>query len=183
MKQLFYNKKRNCYFLIGSTGDVNTSCCDCKKIIPMNEYFFIHKSWSKKQFVKEYYCENCIKEHKKRIYDEFITCLIASEVPANSILIPDFPPLLQSSTNIYDAAISNRGIKSDTSSTIITDHTKLAGKESFEGAKIGKGMNEEIEKLDKPIESEKEAICLLQDLRKSKPLENNLLSLKKDGGT
>ena len=128
MAELFYNKKENTYYLVCDKTEVSVYCSACKKPIDVGNFIFIHKSYSKKEYVKEFLCPKCIKKHKLRIYDEFMGATVSTFVPDNSKIIVDFPPFLKASTSIFDAALSNKRVTSDTSDTTIIDHTKLAGK-------------------------------------------------------
>ena len=168
MKELFFNNKEKRYFLVLTDEDLH--CSFCNKVIEFGTHLFIHKSYSKKEYDKCFYCMNCIKHHKKRIYDEFVVVEATNYIPKNSIIVPDSRPSLQSGNiNVFDAAISNKGINTDCSNVNVIDHTKLAGKESFDGSFIGKDMKPELELKDQHIGKE-EAFCLLDDIKSSKPI-------------
>ena len=58
--------------------------------------------------------------------------------------------LVNSPMSIFDHAISDAGIKSDTSSCVVNDQTRLSGRESWEGVQIGKSERQvDIECGDK----------------------------------
>lgn len=57
-------------------------------------------------------------------------------------------------------------IGADTRATKVIDHTRLAGRESFEGASIGTDIYPELEEKDKPILDEGLVESLLEDMRK-----------------
>ena len=170
MQQIYVNKQDKQHFLVCSCDDVNVICEACKNEIVLGDFGFVHRSYSKKEYVREILCRKCIKNHKKRIYDEFIPIELVDFVPKKSIIFHEFTPTLKAGNiNTFEAAISNRGINADCSSVEIIDHTKLAGKESFNGASIGKDMTPELELKDQHI-GEDEAFCLLDSIKSSKPI-------------
>lgn len=79
-------------------------------MLPLRSYLFIHKSYSKKEYVKQFLCKGCIKNHRKRIYDEFITAEIINFIPDDSVIVPEFPPSL-SNGNI--SAFNIKGIEKE----------------------------------------------------------------------
>jgi hypothetical protein len=95
MQKLFFNKKEKAYYFVCRDNEINAHCTHCEKVIEVSKHIFIHKSYSKKEKVVENYCAECIKHHKKRIYDEFIVARVTTQFPADSILIPEFPPSLK----------------------------------------------------------------------------------------
>jgi len=123
MQQLFINKDKN-YFLVCSEDDMEVYCSHCKKIIPQKHYIFIHKSYSKKEYVKEFYCQHCIRYHKKRIYDEFISAEIINFIPDKSSIVPDFAPSLKDSrmSNIFTIKEIERDIKKGIGHTNLCRH-------------------------------------------------------------
>jgi len=153
VKELYFNKQEHRYFLVLTDEDLH--CTFCNKVIELNTSFFLHKSYSKKEFNKNYYCLHCIKHHRKRIYDEFIPVEATNTLPGNAIIIPDTIPSLRTGTiNLFDAATSNDGINADCSGTEIIDNTVLAGRDSICGAKIGRDMTEDIEQIESATQKE-----------------------------
>ncbi len=147
MKELYFNKKEKRYFLVLTGEDLH--CTFCNKVIELGSSFFIHKSYSKKEFNKNYYCLHCVKKHKTKVYDEFIVVEATNTLPNPAILVPDTPPSLQSGDlSVFDVATSNKGIQADCSGVEILDNTKLAGRDSISGASIGRDMREELEQRD-----------------------------------
>lgn len=169
MKKLYLDKKAKRYKMVMTDEDLH--CTFCNTVIELGDSFFIHKSYSKKEYVKNFYCVNCIKNHKKRIYDEFLTVEVTNTVPDNSIIVADAPPsLVSGNASVFTAAISNQGINADCSGGVeVQDNTKLSGRESLEGSSIGRDMTEQLEHLDGAIEEE-DALKLLGEIQRSEPV-------------
>jgi len=137
MAQLYFDNKQKQYFMVLDHERDFVYCSVCEKLCEVDKYYFLHRSWSKKEFSKKVYCQNCIKDHKKHIYDEFLCFQLTNDSLPDSFVVFDTPPRLKVSTSVFDAALSNDNIQSDTSSTLIIDNTRLAGRESIECARVG----------------------------------------------
>lgn len=85
--------------------------------------------------------------------DEFIVAIVTSIIPKDAIIINDKAVSLSIAADVFSLALSNKGIKSDTSSTTFTDHTKLAGRDSINCAQIGADMTKTDKYLDKEIKN------------------------------
>ena len=99
MKQLFYSKKDETYYFAVNDGDI-LKCDRCGKILSFGGIVFIHRSFTKKTYTKEEYCEKCIKHHKLRVYDEFIHAEVVQMPPKNVIIVPEYRPGLQNTKNL-----------------------------------------------------------------------------------
>ena len=158
INRLFFNAKSKTYFLY--TEDLNIKCCYCSRGFSFGATVFIHRSFSKKQYVKGYYCAKCLKKAPTLIYNEYKNALLTSIVPYGSTEIYEFKPTLSNSKanlTVFDAD----KIKSD----VTIDNTKLAGRESIKGAIIGKAPKE----LD-DLKDETKAIEYIKGM-KQKPNE------------
>lgn len=154
--KLFFNKTRSVYFLCIDENSLDLKCNGCSKVFELGCSVFIHRSFSKKEYKKGYYCERCIKETKTLIYDEYKSALLTAVKPIGCIFIPDLRPQL---SNIKDTSVFDLGKINDKygSEHKTIDKTRLSCTESIEGAKIGCMPEEQIEKMDRKL-SEKEAI-------------------------
>lgn len=162
MKQLFYSKKSRRYFYVCSQDDLIVKCDKCGTIIELGDYVFIHKSYSRSEFIKRLYCRACVKKHRKMILDEFIIAQVSDYIQDDTILINDNPVTL---TNSKNDTVFSMAIK-DIEGVEIIDKTKLTGRESLEGATIGV-MPEQRE----PLTNEKQVKVFLNSIKK---LENKI---------
>ena len=94
---LFWNKKVGSYFFL---PEGESKCSNCNKVIEIGSRMFVHRSFSKKNYQKKIYCLNCIKEHKTRVYDEFINAEVTLMPPKGSVIVPEYKPGLQSARNL-----------------------------------------------------------------------------------
>lgn len=122
MMQLFFQQTRRVYFLVVSENE-NLRCGLCDKKICVADSVIIHrKFFTHKEFL---FCEKCFK-NEQEAFDSVVVALVSEVVPSGCIIVPFEPPLLGRSTTVWQAAVSNDGIKSDTSSVIIKDRTVFA---------------------------------------------------------
>lgn len=103
MSQLFWNKDLGSYFLIPLDGE-NITCHDCKAVIEQERRCFIHRSFSKKRYIRSILCNSCVKKHKLRIYDEFINAEVTLIPPKGSSIVPEYRPGLKNAgpTTTFD---------------------------------------------------------------------------------
>jgi hypothetical protein len=94
MITIFWNKKLGSYFIV-SEGNEPINCCKCKKAIGIERRLFIHRSFSKINYTKNIYCLDCIKDHKLRVYDEFINAEVIAIPPKGSSIVPEYKPGLK----------------------------------------------------------------------------------------
>lgn len=150
-QQLFYSDINKSYTYVISDEMESVKCVSCNSEIELEEYFFIHKSYSKTEYIKEIFCHKCIKKHKTRIYDEFIVAQLLNDIPEDAKFIIDLPPQLRISCTTFEAALSNKQIKSNTDKTTVNDYTRYSGRESYEGVNIGYSQDERYKYLDEPV--------------------------------
>jgi len=166
MEQLYFNRKIKQYFLV--TGkDCNIFCYFCRKIIEYDDSVIIQRSFTRRSYQKRYWCEKCFPEHKKRQVDEVIVAVITAIIPANSIIVPDYAPVL-SPTSRKETVFSVATRKKKDNVEIV-DRTKLAGRESWEGVQVGHDPEGRVKELDKPLKTENQALSFLNKLRDSAP--------------
>ena len=173
MHQLFFDNTNKSYYLVCSKDDLDVHCSYCNKIIPLKEHIFIHKSFSKKEYLKEYLCRICIQNHKKRIYDEFVSAEITSIIPNKSTLVPDFPPSLQatrSNITTFDALEKDakEGIEIDDSKAIQSKNPDFMKMSDYEKAKLDFKKREK--ELSTDLKSEKDVDDYLKNLTDAPPL-------------
>lgn len=176
---LFFSDKLREYILVIKPTDHEGFCCNCRKHFEVGKYVFIHKSYSKKEFKKEYYCPDCIRCHKKRVYDEFITARVTTIEPSNSKLIMDTPPTLRTSNaTVWSAAVSNAGISAKADDCVIEDHCKVANEPNRNIQADFKSSSERAAICDannKILKTEKQSLRHLNSLKvagsKKKQLE------------
>ena len=167
MQQVYVNTQDKQHFIVCSEDDLKLQCDDCKTNINLSEYAFLHRSFSKKEYVREVLCLKCIPKHRKRIYDEFIHFQLVDFIPEKSKMFSEFPPSLKTgNVNVFEGAVSNKGISADCSDVNIIDKTRLAGRESFGGASVGRDITAELEHKDASIHSD-DALSLLEGLKNS----------------
>ena len=166
MAWLYFSQKVKRYFyVIEITKPV--LCDKCNKHILINNIVIIQRSWSKKEFKKIFYCEKCLNNNNKRYFDEFITAYVCLDVPENSTLVPDFPPILtNSNATVWSAALNNEGLSSDCSNVQTINKCKLAFKEEEAKEEIEYKDNKRIRNLDKPID-EKKALEFFDSLKQN----------------
>ncbi len=130
MIQLFYNKQFNRYFLFVSKNDIDLKCKHCEKTFVLGEALLVHKSFSKKEFFKHFYCPQCVNKHDKRIIDEFCIAYLTALIPEGCIIVTDKSIHISSGDiSVFEAAYKE--------SVHTEDRTVHADRESWSGAKIG----------------------------------------------
>lgn len=143
-------------------------CKHCNKELQRQGFFV--SLWERKQFKETFiFCTNCIKEHKQYtlqgIPNREVTIGIVStaiEVSQDWELYVPMP---------LDYTYGNSGIsvydinKMPPSQEQDKDMTRLAGRESFEGATIGHIDTAMLEQKDKSINDDDEALKLLHEIR------------------
>jgi len=176
MEQLFFCNEDKSYYLV-CPEDINIFCTTCRKIIEMGKFVFIHKSFSKKEYVKSYYCQNCLKRIIKRIYDEMQVAKISSIVPENAIIVAENAPSLKVSTDCFDAALSNKNITSDTTSTKTINKCKVAFDPNRNKEVDFEEKQDRIEQREKELNrkvlNDDELDNFFEDIKESKQVEGN----------
>lgn len=141
-------------------------------------------SWSKTNSHIDYFCHRClvkIRRHMNGDREELFNGVIVMDDPQElpddvyPVVVKPFSLVQGRYMDVFEAATS----KND--GAVVIDRTKLAGRESFEGAQIGAPDMKAIEEKDKEV-SQKEGFDLLDALREDEPIlperKNNLLADK-----
>lgn len=170
---LFFNSKNKRYFY---SGDPQI-CCICSK--PVEELIYFVISLLKKEIIVKIYCWNCVnKRQNLPAVSETVTnaiICIPEDIPPKSIAVP-LVPLIPGGRSVKETMTRSTGLSTIDAALDkslggeIIDHTKLAGRESWEGAAIGLEPVERLEQLDSPIKSEKEGLAYIEMLGSSAPV-------------
>ena len=158
-RQLYFHKTRKIYFFV----DKKEQCSECGKLI--ENIIFFKAIWNKKNSEIKQFCGRCGEMAYKHegVIDEVKQALLVEDVPSLEYTIPIFlrPPEVGSSTaSVFDLGKITERYGTD-HKTI--DNTRLAGKESWEGAAIGNVPVERLEELDKKV-NKKDATDYLNNL-------------------
>jgi hypothetical protein len=135
-------------------------CFTCGKYIKHKENFTRMRTYveHKKKFEKfiDYFCrdndDHCLKPNKMAKFSEFLDVNYIDFLPEGCIYFEDLPPQfsgMSDSGTTIDAALGKH-VYSDQSNATIINNTRLAGRESLEGAKIGRDVTAELEEKDRP---------------------------------
>ena len=159
--KLCYNKERNIYFLI-IEENININCKVCKKAFEIGQQIIFHTTVGKKIYESSCYCFSCAKKIKSNILDFTKVATISYMMPYNVHVVMKEDLNLKNSSNIsvWDVGKIEKRFKDSPNKTI--DKTKYAGRESIEGATIGKAMEEVIGDKDKELTT-KEALKLISN--------------------
>jgi len=98
MEYLYFQKKTGRHYLV-ITDVEHIFCIRCRKIIEVGRTVMIHRSYSRTRAIKRYWCMDCIKYHRKMVYDDFKAAMVSFIVPDNSLLVPDLLPALKVARN------------------------------------------------------------------------------------
>ena len=164
MKGLYYDTKTNKYFYVGE------AICDGEKCELGKAAFHVTIHPNKKASYSQILCHRCLSKAQNTellIGAEVKMVLLQDMMPEGAFLVPT-RRMRFSDSSVFDAATSNKNIKSDASSCTIIDNTRLAGKESLECAQIGMNpaeLKDKTEMLDHD-----EADAFLRDMQNSKPV-------------
>jgi len=161
VEQLYYDKDNKSYLLVLPKGD-NVFCFLCRELVGIGGEVIIQRSASKTQYLKRFWCSNCISQHKKQIYDEFTVAIVGSSFPVGARLVPDLRPSLSASRVDDTFTLANKSRDGEK----VIDKTRLAGRESLEGVSIGV-MPEEKPK----ITTEDQLVKELETIKKGKMLQ------------
>jgi len=167
---LFFHKESKKHFYV-LDEEKSINCNICKKVIELGDTFYIQKTYSTiLPFKKSFLCSNkCITQTSTRDMDEFCFAYLTSIVPDNSKIVSDHPNPLQDGRNmsVFQA--------SELESEHTTDRTKLAGRESLEGAKIGADVKDMLLEKDS---AEKDIDGFLEAVKKDKPITPKVIEKK-----
>lgn len=129
MKQipLFYAPANKRYYYVGIPVCELCGRQEDKRII-------IKSSWDKKESYLRLFCLNCFNKDKKvSTVQEIRGAKVVLSRPKNTILVLNRPPSLVDGRNETVFSIAEKNVSCET----VVDHTRLAGRESIEGAQIG----------------------------------------------
>ena len=140
---IFFDKRTGLYFY----GE-DPVCQNCKQHIDGEVALFLIFHPVRKQSYGSLWCHDCFQFAKyhceNAIYgSERFDIQVNQDIPNTAYFYPILRMgTVNSNITVFDHAISDAGIKSDTSSCEVNDQTKLAGKESWDGASIGKSESQ-----------------------------------------
>ncbi len=165
MNQLFFCATDKRSYLLRRN---NINCNKCGDELKPMDTVIVQRSFRKKSSMQFVWCKKCIKySAPKGIADTIQPAIIVDDLPNECVLVPPTISLNSgSNTDVWNAAISNKGIESTTTGVKIIDNTLLAGRDTSSVQMID--VNQRLKELDKPI-SEKEAIEFIDKIKKSKP--------------
>ena len=158
--ELFFDPVKNDYYYVGEAY-----CEVCKKKIHNLLLFNVY--YSKRSSGIRRYCMNCItKRPRFGIISQDIIAIVVSEVPDGCFPVFLTPPGL-SSFNFTTIDLAEILLDKE----VVIDRTRLACRQSWEGAQIGKEIHElDLEEKDRMILSDKEVDSFLEDLRSATPV-------------
>lgn len=175
----------------------NIFCFLCRKKV--TDYFVLRTEFDRlrKEISQTSYCPNCDDATKNSLKHGSRTLVRLEKRPKDCIpVIPD--TLIPSGGNPVGhitggTVLSHDDIEADKKAGVrYIDHTRLANKESIEGAQIGVMPTARLQELDKKLLTDKQGLDLLDDLgsaelaepaleyqeRKSKVLEDKSCATK-----
>jgi hypothetical protein len=137
--EIYFDKSVGLYYFAGEPV-----CSNCKDEISDETAVYIVRHPLRSQSFGSLWCHHCLNSVKKNcpsvlLASEIFSVQIADQIPANAFVVPLMRMSVSNASEVttFDVAISNKGVKSDASSTVTIDRTRLAGRESFEGSCIG----------------------------------------------
>ena len=180
---LFFNAKSKKYYY---SGDPQI-CSICSKPVEDIIYFVI--SLLKREIIVKIYCWNCVnkRENLPAISEAVTNAIICmpDEIPPKSIAVP-LVPLIPGGRSVKDQMTRPTSLTTLEAATDLSlegeiiDHTKLAGRESWEGSQIGSDPVERIAELDSKIKDDSQAFKLLADLKAAEVTEPALPNQKEE---
>jgi len=135
-------------------------CVNCKS--DLNDWFALITFWNKKESWCSPYCGGCFDKIKANALVSEYKLVLAMRPPDDSHPVFITPPELVPGRykDVFEAAqIKAQGVK-------IIDRTKLADKESIQGAQIGADINEFLAEKEKALEMSK-PLKFIENLAKS----------------
>jgi len=149
-------------------------CCDkCSTELIVGQIIMVERCFKNRKSVQLHFCIDCGKhafKYRGAGNSTFPVILInnLADLPEDCILVPATMSLNSGTagTDVWLAAISNKGIESTTTGVKIIDKTLLAGRDANKVSKIG--FKKRLKELDKPIEPDKEIKDFMKNIKKSK---------------
>jgi hypothetical protein len=143
-QNLFFDKSSKKYYFVG--GAV---CHNCKEELVDNLGICVTFHPLRSSSYRSLWCHNCVQyateKCPKLVYGaEFIVVDMLGDVPSHAFFVPvhRLESCQSSIATVFSVAEDNKGIQSDASSCLVKDRTRLAGRESFDGALIGKSESQ-----------------------------------------
>jgi hypothetical protein len=137
--EIYFDKTTGIYYFAG-----DPICSNCKNEIIDETAVYIIRHPKRSQSYGSLWCYHCLNFTKKNcpnviLASEIFSIQVGDDIPENAFVMPIMRMSLSTASEVttFDVAISNKGVKSDTSSTVPIDNTRLAGRESWEGSQIG----------------------------------------------
>lgn len=187
MGQVFFDKKKAKYYYVLENNET-VGCSHCSVTIDVGRVVVLQKSYSKKEFIKYFWCMDCMKHHKKQIYDEFITLKVADYIPSNTILVLEFKPSLRNrgDETVFSAAekqLEGEKLDKGTASLLSFDPNRNIRCGDYHDANLDFIKREQF--LSGDPKDKESVLAILHDLRDATPLvlENEGKKLlEKNGG-
>ena len=174
--QLFFSKKNSIYYFVND----NKSCDKCNNLI--SGTIIIKRFFSKKAYIKKFYCINCIKKVKENIinnYNDVMIATITKNIPKDAVMVLDTKPQITARSldeiDVFSACYKEiDGVK-------LNDKTKWSGRDK--GISINKQdeVMKLIEQQDREIDMLNEGFEIIEKIAKAKPIidEGRILEFKK----
>lgn len=166
MKQypIFHVKRENRSYFVGEC-----QCTRCDKELKLNDVVLVYECWRKKTCYNALFCQDCINKHEDVSRVESVnTCIVTNKRPPGSYPILISPPTLSDGRNNATVfSMANENIDGEET----RDMTKLAGRESLEGAQIGADISDVDAEKDKVLSAD-EAEDFSVELQNSRPAIN-----------
>jgi len=161
-----FSKKESCYYLWDKE---NIFCFLCRK--KQAESFLLRTEMNPllREIEQKSYCVQCDEATKNSFKHGTRTMVLIEKKPKDCIpVIPDtlIAKSGEAANKITGGTIlSSEDIAADKKAGVhYEDHTRLADRESWEGATIGAEPTERIAELDKPLLNDKHGLKYLQNL-------------------
>lgn len=135
---VYFDRESGLYYF---DGDPKCSNCGSEILEESGKYIVWHPKREKS--FGSLWCLDCFSHGKAHFPKALYACelfdVFFGDRPSTAFLIPIQRMRLCTSDELttFDVAVSNKGLRSDVSSTTIKDNTRLAGRESWEGVAIG----------------------------------------------
>lgn len=182
---IIYDQKNKQHYC----NDFNLICSKCKNRIAGSVLVTIFES-ERKKVSTVYFCESCLTYHKNPIskYDiidfnkyhsvipnikKIFLAILTDKFPRNNIIViqAEQPQQLGSFRTVFEASHTTETEKRQ--GAVVNDFTKLAGRNSIHGAKVG------VMPKDKPaLNSSEDAKNFLLGMKNAKPIIPKLIENK-----
>lgn len=161
---VYFSPKSRRFYLINK----DYYCSICRKKIHTN--LVVHKSWGRKDKSIFVTCFDCHEVSSARIVDEKILCVLTDKIPSEAIPHIITPPTIRPVKGNNDNELSLFEAVNLPSEEKDQDKTLLAGRETWQGFKIGNPDMKQIAKHDKPFKNTDMGLRYLDILGKAEPV-------------